>query len=485
MAAWTAAEWFLLAVMVCSLGYSLLAWALVPPLAWDEVSYHLPVPQTYIAAGGFVDIPTIVHSNWPAGMEMLNTLALLLGSEILPHLTVTAMVVLTALGLARFARQLFNRRTAWLAAALYLAMPMVKYLAGVALIEGALGFFGLLAVWTGYVWLKSGRWRDLVLAGLMGGLAASIKLTGAAAPMAVGVVGLGWLLVRRRGESGRSLGQFVAYGGIALAVVAPWYVKSAIYTGNPVWPFLYGLFGGRNWDALGDQLHTTWLHRPNLAPTARHYLGGLWYLVVRWGDFGGMSLGAAILALTPLSLLFWRRKPWLLGYLFGVSALVYSIWFLTTHQTRFLMGIVPVLALVAAYAFDRLLAVWPAWLGAVGRVALALYFVVGLPFLDADQWQRIADRWPYVAGRVTRETLLTQQVEGYEAFAWANEHLPPKARVLLAVWETRGYYLERENVWANPISQRLIRWEELDNAGELAVSYELWASATCFGIGSW
>ncbi len=459
---WRAGEWFLLAVMVASVGYSLLAWALVPPLAWDEVSYHLPIPQIYIEAGGFVNIPTIVHSNWPAGMEMLNTLALLLGSEILPHLTVTAMVVLTALGLARFARQWFSRRTAWLAAALYLVMPMVKYLAGVALIEGALGFFGLLAVWSGYVWLESGRWPDLVLAGLLGGLAASIKLTGAALPIAVGAVGLAWLLVRRRGGARRNLVQFAAYGGLALAVVAPWYVKSAVYTGNPVWPFLYGVFGGQNWDAVGDQIHTTWLHRPNLVPTLRNYVGGLWYLTVRWGRFGGLSMGAAILALAPASLLFWRRKPWLLSYLIASCAAVYTIWFLTTHQTRFLMGIAPVLALLAAYAFDHLLAHWPAWLGGLGRVALVLYFAMGLPFLNADQWERIADRWPYVAGHVSRQEFLASHVTGYHAFAWANEHLPAEAKVLLAIWETRGYYLERASVWANPISQRVIRWEEFD-----------------------
>ncbi|MCL7453097.1 MAG: glycosyltransferase family 39 protein [Anaerolineae bacterium] len=478
---WSAGEWFLVAVMALSLGYSLLAWALLPPLAWDEVSYHLPIPQIYIEAGGFVSIPTIVHSNWPAGMEMLDTLALLMGSEILPHLTVTSMVVLTAAGLARFAQQRFSRRTAWLAAAIYLAMPMVKYLSGVALIEGGLGFFGFLAIWSGYIWLETRSPRDLILAGLIGGLAASIKLTGAALPIAVGSMGFAWLLLRRPLRLRRSVAHVTVYGGLVLIVVAPWYIKSVVYTGNPVWPFLYGILGGQNWDTLGDQIHTTWLHRPNLPFTPWNYLGGLWQSIVHPDEFGGLSMGAATLVLAPISLLFWRRKAWLLSYLAAASTVVYTAWFFTTHQTRFLMGIVPVLALLASHALDQLLVIWPLWLGGMARVALVLYLAAGLPFLDTDQQVRIAEGWPYVSGHVERREFLSGRVMGYRAFAWANDHLPPDAKVLLAVWETRGYYLERASIWANPISQRVIKWEQFHDTetlaqflGSLGVSHVFW-----------
>jgi hypothetical protein len=80
--------------------------------------------------------------NWPSGMQVLNVLCLMMGSEILPHLIVTAMTVLTALGLASLARRWLDRDTAWLAATLYLTVPMVRFLSDVALVDGALGFFG-------------------------------------------------------------------------------------------------------------------------------------------------------------------------------------------------------------------------------------------------------------------------------------------------------------------------------------------------------
>jgi hypothetical protein len=272
------------------------------------------------------------------------------------------------------------------------------------------------------------------------------------------------MLLRYRQEPRRSVLQFAGYGLIALAVVAPWYVKSTIYTGNPFWPFLYNLFGGRNWDAVGDALHTSFLHRSNLPLSLWNYVAGLWYLTVRWQQFGGLRMGAAILAFVPLSLLFWRQKRWLLGYLVAASIIVYTVWFLTTQQTRFLIDIVPVLALLAAWAFTQLLQVWPAWFAALGRVAMVICFVIGLPFLNAYERGLIADRWPYVAGHVSRQEFLASHVDAYPAFQFANEHLPPDAKVLLATWETRDYYLDRASIWANPISQRLIKWEQLADA---------------------
>jgi hypothetical protein len=156
------------------------------------------------------------------------------------------------------------------------------------------------------------------------------------------------------------------------------------------------------------------------------------------------------------------------GYLVAVSGLVYTVWFFTTHQSRFLMGVVPAFVLLAAFAFTQVLRLWPPPWAVLGRVVMLLYLVVELPFVNANNWQRIAGRWPYLAGRMSRSEFLASQVEGYAAFQFANEHLPADATVLLALWETRGYYLERTSVWANPISQRVIKGEQFDDADALA-----------------
>ena len=59
-----------------------------------------------------------------------------------------------------------------------------------------------------------------------------------------------------RAGTGRSVAtSFVARFGIPiLALGAPWYAKTALATGNPVYPFAFEVFGGRDWStALAAQ----------------------------------------------------------------------------------------------------------------------------------------------------------------------------------------------------------------------------------------
>jgi 4-amino-4-deoxy-L-arabinose transferase-like glycosyltransferase len=60
---------------------------------------------------------------------------------------------------------------------------------------------------------------------------------------------LGWHLVTTRRWAKEALPHAALWSGLSLAIAAPWYVKSWLYTGNPVYPFFFGLFGGRYWNA--------------------------------------------------------------------------------------------------------------------------------------------------------------------------------------------------------------------------------------------
>jgi len=44
-------------------------------------------------------------------------------------------------------------------------------------------------------------------------------------------------------------------------------------TGNPFFPFAYDLFGGRNWDALGDEYHTRMLESTFTAEIPKTLVG--------------------------------------------------------------------------------------------------------------------------------------------------------------------------------------------------------------------
>jgi hypothetical protein len=64
---------------------------------------------------------------------------------------------------------------------------------------------------------------------------------------------------------------------------------------------------------------------------------------------------------------------------------------------------------------------------------------------------------------------LRAHLPGYDAYTYVNEDLPESAKVLLFLFESRGYYLKRDYLWANPIGQRVLRLEQFANADELAL----------------
>ena len=105
----------------------------------------------------------------------------------------------------------------------------------------------------------------------------------------------------------------------------------------------------------------------------------------------------------------------------------------------------------------------------------ALFAAAGLAWLLAGAWFADADRrhewslaWTYLTGGASREEYLTSVSGDYPAFAYANQHLPQDAVVLLAPFESRGFYLDHSYIWANPIGQRLFKMEQIPDVAAFA-----------------
>lgn len=465
---------FLILLLAVSWLYPLLSSALVPPLNWDEVAYHLAIPKIYIQNHAVTYIPSIPYSNWPLETEMLFTLSLLLHCELLPHLISWTTVLLTCWGLHILGRRFFRGQVGLLAAVVFSSTPMVGTLAGTALIEAPLTFYSFLAVFGFLLWLETEEPAFWILAALCGGLAASTKLNGVQVPLILGVSILIAGLVRRPGELKPSARRFVLFGLLAFIVVAPWYAKSWIQTGNPFWPFFLDALGARNWDALGTEYLLGFIRLPNMPATVGNWLSGLARLTFDSSQFGPrrVALGWYYLFALPLVLPALVFRPsadrQMVIWLAGLGAAFYTAWFFQTHQTRFLMPTTPILALLAglglAWLWDSRNRLWRKLV----QVLVALSLMGTSWIVSSSDRSYIASRWPFMSGRLTREGFLEDNVPGYETYAYANRHLPTDARVLLALYECRGYYLERDYEWANPISQRSLRLERFANASQLA-----------------
>ena len=76
-------NWPIIALLLVTFGivlWILLTHALLPPIEWDEISYHLALPKLYIQNHRFIYIPYIVHANWPLLTDFSYGLPLMMAS---------------------------------------------------------------------------------------------------------------------------------------------------------------------------------------------------------------------------------------------------------------------------------------------------------------------------------------------------------------------------------------------------------------------
>ncbi len=473
-------NWYLVCLLFLLLTqfiYPLLANALVPPLSYDEVAYHLAIPKIYIQNHRITYISFIPYSNWPLETELLFTFGLLLGSESLTHLIVWANFLLITAALIAFGKRYFSTEIGILAAMIFAYTPVVTTLSGMALVELPLTLFTLLSSLCLVEWLNSHDRRLWILSALFGGLAASTKLNAALVPLILGLLSTVGMRLYWKSGPREILKHFIYYGLISFIIVAPWYAKTWIMTGNPFWPFLQNIFHTRDWDSLGLEYLMRFIQNPNMPLTPVNWLIGIWKLANEPAKYGSyrFALGWLYVLLLPVAIpiiIIRGRKNLLAVWLVIIGVVFYTSWFFQTHQTRFLMPALSVFALITSIGVSWLFNVSPKIWVILQRFCLLALFIVFNWLASPNDRSQVVGNLPFIMGDMTRNQYLKEHIPGYRAYIYANEDLPSNAYILLALFESRGYFLERKYMWINPISQRALPLEGYKNADELAIELE-------------
>jgi len=459
--------------MAVALGLLLLPDALLalsPQMSWDAAVYHLTLPRLFLEHGGFRPVPFLVYAHWPANGEMLYTAVLGFGEQVglgasgsypAAKLLHFAFGLLTAYALAVAVTGARRRRaTPWLAPlvlALFLANPVVLEALRVAYVELIQAFFLTAGVLfldrglrrTGTPLPRPGGRAALVLAGLCGGVLAGLKVSGFLTTGVLAIVLLGAAGRRlggpRRG-SGRLpgvLGALAWFGGPALILALPWGIRCWAETGNPVYPFLYGVFGGPHWSPELGARFAAWQQGIGMGREALDYLLLLPRVILQGGhgyDHFDGAVGTFWLLLLPLSLILAARRRLTsasrLGL--GVSALVFLLWAASSQQTRFLVLLLPLLALAAGEALVCLTR-------GTRHGSRILPLVTGLAVLGVAvlHGSTLATGYRTLAiyGRQTPTAILASGEP--PIFRFMDQRLPPQARVLM-LHTNRGFFCRRE-----------------------------------------
>ena len=351
-----------LAVSLTALLAALFLQALWPQLSWDADSYHLTVPRLYLEHQGFRRIAFNVYSDWPLNIELLFALAMVLKDYVLAKLIHFGFGVATLLLIYQVGRTAGSPWVGWVGATLLLANPVALSEFRVAYVDLALAFFFFLAFVFVHRALEERDRREnlLIMAGVFSGVAAGIKLTGIVGALCLAVVFAAVTL--RRGEGGRAV--LAGTSRIllpAFLLLLPWLVKSWLLTGNPVYPFLFGAFGGPEWSLeLGEQLRA-WQQGIGMGRGWTDYLL-LPLRVILFGQRGYETFDGRILplwlALIPLAIWVARRRA-IVGRCLLFTFLYFLFWSVTSQQMRFLIAVLPFLAVAGSVAVAELVGQLP------------------------------------------------------------------------------------------------------------------------------
>jgi len=432
--------------LITTFSLALLA-ALTPPAEWDALVYHLAGPKAYIDAGRVFWAPDNFHLSFPALTEMLFLCAMLLKGDVLPHLVHLVYAALTVAAIYAFARKHFTGHVPMLAAVLFASIPTAVYIAAWAYVDLTLAFYEFMAFFACVNWLdnrRNSRW--LLVTGVLCGLAMSVKYTGATALLIVLLITI-VAAVKSRAHYRHYLTGLLVLVLVAIAVASPWYIKNLAYTGNPIYPYI---FGGRNW----NELRSAWLNHIGVQLSPLQLLLVPWEITVL-GTQGTEAFDATIspyfLAFLPL-LLFVRRDHRALLPLTVSSVTTYVLWIAAgaaaystfVLRTRILLPCFAPLSILAAYAVQSLKELDRKRFSLHRFVLMALAVGLTLNVLSLGLSVLGHDPWPFIVGAESREQFLKRQLPDghYDALEYVNTNLPSSAQVLF-FWEPRSYYCQR------------------------------------------
>ncbi len=351
----------LLATLAAPLAAALFGASLPTGLLWrweaggyDALEYHLQAPREYYDAGRIVFLPHNVYASFPQQVEMLylllmNLLANPLRASIAAQLLHALLGVVAVGSIAAWSKPGWPRT---LAAVIAGTIPWMAYLAALAYVE-----LGLLAFTAGAAGIllqaRTRAGRDVpaaapIAAGLCAGLACGCKYTALA--LVAAALALGWMFASRERWT-RRLRTAALFLFVSGAAFAPWLVRNAVLAGNPVYPFAYEIFGGRDWSpAQAAQWHRAH-HLPDDRASLADRASVAWHELVGGGAAGAlepqMPFGLLLLPIAGLgSLVALRYRRARLPIVALLATL--AVWAGATRMPgRFLTPIIAYVALAA------------------------------------------------------------------------------------------------------------------------------------------
>ncbi len=317
--------------------------SLSPPIKNDTLYYHMGLPKLWAADGGITFYPWLSFSTTALNSEALLTPIVDFVSPEAAQFWVFLVGVMVILLLAGAVRKFANSSPALA----ILVLGSVSFFC-VGLVDAKNDYLAAGFAFMAFVfyaeYFKDNSLKLIILSGIFAGLAASTKANSLIFAFAI----LMTLSISRH-----RLKHVLIFCAMAFIFGSPWYIKSFIQTGNPLYPFFHEYFNSPVW----HDLFTGFNNSTNVANDNRSILNFMTspFRLVYWPDIFRTRIGPLPMILLPLLALI-RGVPPMVKKALIISAIFYPFWYIAWPVGRYLMPIIVLLSFVGAFILGEITA---------------------------------------------------------------------------------------------------------------------------------
>lgn len=452
----------------------------VPPVDRDALTHHLFVPKLWLQHGGIYEIPEIPFSYYPMNLDLLYTIPLYFGNDIIPKYIHYLFALLTAWLLFAYLKKRLGTVYGCLGALFFLSTPIIIKLSVTVYVDLGLMFFSTASLLLLLHWAESSfQPRFLILAGICCGLAAGVKYNGLLSLFLLTLctpVVFQQFSPQRQQNNGKSILFGIVFVAVSFSVFSPWLIKNYLQTGNPLYPLHSPLIGRSNLQpAVGQPGSDPLVEEAARANTPINnndfitrkilYQETWWQtllLPVRY-FFEGRDDDPRyfdgklnpFLLLLPLFAFLWppnsprhhlqREKRVLLAF---TLVFYFLTLFLQPLRIRYIVSIVPMLVLLSVFGVHALVA-----RSALMRhnaktlgirllvVSLTIFFLGYNGFYIHHLYQQ-TEPLGFLSGSISRDQYISKFRPEYPAIQFIN-NAPQVTKVLALYVGNRGYYFDK------------------------------------------
>lgn len=415
--------------------------ALTPETGKDALIYHLAVPKLFLKHHGFYFVPGNAFANYPFHTELLFLLGLFLKGDVLAKLINFAFLPAILLGIRQFAiRHMPRNAFPWLSMLMFASIPSVFVDAHMAYNDFAVTLYTMSALVAFITWNERKEQGWLLLCAIFTGMALANKYTTLLIPF-IGCLGI--LMVHRNAEkTGPVFRDLTLYICVMVVCGAPFYVKNWLITGNPFYPFLYGIFGGKGWAPEQARLYDGLTLYIGMGRRMIDYLLLSWNLSInaRMDSlyFDGV-IGPLFLIVLPF-LAGIRKKDAPTKIIMVFCLLMFMFWASASQQIRYLFPIFPFLSLLSGLVLTHYRENRGVSLILTGAVTGSLLFSSSHIVRDFIKVRPLG----VVIGAETRDAFLERSLSPYRMYRYVNTNLPPDAKIYLIYMKNLTFLSDRE-----------------------------------------